>query len=152
MSDLFKDVVDYFKKEHGDYCVVDDQSKMVTMRMQGEHNTYEIMCAVNDELGIFRMAIIGIMKIPKPKLGHACMLVNMINTRVLSTFFIDDEGQLSSGFSFPVKNCKLSYDAIGDALLFSFVEADKYYPAFQKLVWADISPDEALKLVLDSNE
>jgi len=146
MSDVFDDIGSYFKKEHGDYCVVDNESKSVTMRVVGVNGVYSTFCQVREAfLNIF---FLGILKIPKEKTAQACVLANMINAGAFAPFIISPEdGDLIVRMSFAVEGCKLSHDAIKTTFGSLFEQVDKYYPAFQKLVWADLSPEKAFDSV-----
>lgn len=142
MSDVFDDIVSYFNREHGDSCVVDNEGKSVSMRVAGVNEVYGTFCQVREAfLNIFCLRIL---KIPKEKTAQACVLANMINAGAFAPFIISPEdGDLIVRMSFAVEGCKLSDDAMKTTFGSLFEQVDKYYPAFQKLVWADLSPEEA---------
>lgn len=146
MADVFDDVVSYFKKEHADCCTVDNENKSVTMRVEGNNEVYGTFCQVREAfLNIF---FLGILKIPKEKTAQACLLANMINAGAFAPFIISPEdGDLMVRMSFAVEGCKLSHDAMKITFGALFEEVDKYYPAFQKLIWADLAPEEAFNSV-----
>ncbi|GAI07879.1 unnamed protein product [marine sediment metagenome] len=145
MSDAFDDVVSYFKKEYGKSCMVEKEERRVTTAVSGQLQPYVIVCSVVHD--IFRLGVLGELKIPKNKMVQACVLANMINAISFSFFYIasiaSESEELIVETTCVVKGCKLSREAIGLTLGTACGEADRFYPAFQKLIWGDVSPEEA---------
>lgn len=149
MSDTFDDVVSYFKKEYGNSCVVEKEERRVITAVSGQLQPYLIVCSVVRD--IFRLSVLGELKIPKDKMVQACVLANMINPVSLSFFYIasiaSESEELIVETSCVVKGCKVSREAIGLTLGTACGEADRFYPAFQKLIWADVPAEEAFHSV-----
>ena len=146
MVDFFRDTVSYFHKEWGDRCTIDEENKTITMPMVGDHQTYKISCTVKGN--VFNIVVICPIKIPQDKIAEACILANRINVASIPAFVVDpDNGVLAVTLDFYVMDSKLSNNTIKTNLFISVFSADKYYPAFEKVVSTDINARDTLKSV-----
>jgi len=144
MADAFSDLVLHFKTEWGDRCIVDEDRKTIMMLMFMEHQTFRIVCVL--KLPIYEILIGSNLKIPQDKMAQACILANMINAEIPTTFVIDPVNrELDVTLSFCVTGSSVTFDTVKANLFTSVFCADKYYPAFEKLVSTDITPEEAIK-------
>ena len=149
MGASFRDVLSYFEKEHKGYFEVGEEQQIVRETIKGDNSSYKVAVAWNDEASRINFWVRDIMTIPQPKRATAGTLVNMINWRLdLSDFEFDmEDGELMVNLSFNLRDGTLGHDQIDSHFNAVVWIADKYYPAFQKVVWADVSPEEALASV-----
>jgi len=149
MGASFRDVLSYFEKEHKGYFEVGEEQQIVRETIKGDNSSYKVAVAWNDEASRINFWVRDIMAIPQPKRATAGTLVNMINWRLdLSDFEFDmEDGELMVNLSFNLRDGTLGHDQIDSHFNAVVWIADKYYPAFQKVVWADVSPEEALASV-----
>jgi len=147
MGDVFDAIASFFScfEKYATYCEIDKKKKSVELTISGDYGVYEVLCFI-DELDIFRLYISNILKVPMWKIAPACVLANMINEEAFPTFSIStDNGELMAGIHFPVKGCKLSRDTVSMIFSMTGTHTDMYYPAFQKLINTDVTPEEAFK-------
>lgn len=150
MGASFSDILSYFEKEHkGHFRAAEEEGfKGVKKTVQGKNSSYNVTVVWDDEVKSIHFWVVDIMTIPQPKRATACVLVNMINWELThGNFALNmEDGKLMVQFGFWVKDGTLGHEQIDFHFNIAVMLADQWYPAFQKLAWADVSPEEALKI------
>ncbi len=149
----FSDIVSYFEQEHPGFHTVDKARTAVTQQVRGENDVFSVVVVWQEDAQRISFWVREIMRLPEGKRISACVLMNMINWGLaLGDFEMDmHDGELMVNLTFDVEDGTLGSRQIATHLMAVIEIADLYYPAFQKLVWADMSPEEALASVERKN-
>ena len=150
MAGTFQDIVTYFKDNHKHYDV-DEEKQVLSAQFGGDSTSSRVRVQWNEELGRITYYIGDIVTVPEAKRDSACVLANLVNwTLAQGDLEIDmDDGEVAYKLAFYVSDGTLGSKQIGDNLRSALTVTDHCYPAFQRLLWSDLSPKEAFVSIED---
>jgi len=123
----------------------------LTVEVSGRWCAYQLLFAWRAEVTALLFSCAFDMKVPALKRLAICHLVNLINERLWFGHF-----EVWSEEGMPVfrqatllrESPGLSASQIQDMVDLALNEAERFYPAFQHVVWGGKSPEEAIELAL----
>ena len=119
--------------------------------LAGEWGDYSVLVSWRDDLETLNVALQVDLKAPSKKRAAIIDLLVMINEQLpLGHFdFWLEEGVVLFRYGLLLRGCPDATDDQCEELLRMAMSAcDRFYPAFQYVIWAGNSPKEALKAVL----
>ena|SRR5918999_471081 len=142
----FAQLVAYFEREHNGRFLVDPAKHGIRWVFAGDHGTYTLVVYWDDKAKRVITRVPQIATVPPDKLDAAAVLINLINWQlVFGTFQLDSEdGELALRSNLVVEDGRLGQEQLAAHFLASALAVDHFMPAFQRLLWSDASPEEAL--------
>ena len=149
MPAYFDDILTYFREEHESNFTIDEENQIVRASVQGENLLYETAVLWDDATQRISFRVVNIAVVPERLRDHACVLTNLINWQlILGNFEIDmEDGEMAFRISFDVDDGALGQKQINTHFMLMLALVDKYYPAFQRLMWQDYSPMAAFRTI-----
>ena len=148
-QDLPLDLVEQFIHAQGWTCrrVHDDE---VAAEYRGKWCDYSLHFAWSNEVSAFHFTCAFDVRIPDAKKGHVNQLLALANDKLwLGHFGIwHEEGLPMYRHALPLRSSKLSAEQLEDLLDISLSECERFYPAFQYVVWGGKAPTEALEAAI----
>jgi len=148
MADVFSQIISYFREEYKHF-EVDDEHQSVRMQIQADSVVLKTRVQWDAEKTRVSFWVRDIMTIPELKREVACVLINLINWGLaIADFEMDmEDGELMVNLTFFISDGTLGHEQIDDNLGTIINIANRFYPVFQKVIWADMSPKEALAML-----
>jgi hypothetical protein len=89
-------------------------------------------------------------KIPARVMAKLYPLLAKINQKLWLGHFdmVEEANRVEFRYSMLVKNAHVSLEQVEDLLDIAVTECERFYPAFQSLIWGDKSADDVLDMVL----
>lgn len=145
MADVFSQIISYFREKYKHF-EVDDEHQSVRMRIQADNVVLKTRVQWDAEKTRVSFWVRDVMTIPELKREVACVLINLINWGLaIADFEMDmEDGELMVNLTFFISDGTLGHEQIDDNLGIIISIADRFYPVFQKVIWADMSPEAAL--------
>jgi len=112
---------------------------------------YSLYFSWNEELEAMHFTCAFDMRVPDEKRGLVRELLGLVNEKLwLGHFGLwQDEGLPMFRHTLPLRGLKgPSAEQIGDLLDSALVECERFYPAFQYVIWGGKTPDDALSAAL----
>lgn len=129
--------------------LVDEEE--VCGEVPGSWTTYRMRGIWRAEDRVLQILCLPDLRVPAPRLGAACELVALINEQMwLGHFEVWSQGSVllyRHGLMLP-EDGLLSLDMAQRAIEAAIGECDRFYPAFQFLLWGEKPPREALAAAL----
>ena len=121
----------------------------VAAEYQGKWCDYSLHFAWSNEVSAFHFTCAFDVRIPNAKKGHVNQLALANDKLWLGHFGIwHEEGLPMYRHALPLRNSKISAEQIEDLLDISLAECERFYPAFQYVVWGGKTPAEALEAAI----
>ncbi len=119
----------------------------LAVEIAGEWCDYRLFICWQTEARLLLASCSLDMRVPKPKRGQVFELLALINERLAMGHF-----DLPAEDSLPLYRCALplrgvvgaSVEQLEDLMDLGLVECERYYPAFQYLLWAGKAPRDAV--------
>ena len=145
----FEDIVGYFEKQHSGRFLVDREAQAVHWVTASDTGTYVTVVRWTEESSRLFIRIPEITRVPKDKRLAAAVLIDMINWQLaIGNFQMDhSDGELAFRASLAVKDGHLGAEQMETHFLAGVITADFYLPAFYRLFWGKVSPEEAFASV-----
>ena len=152
MTTLFKSLVDFFEKDEWSFDEV-ESGKSLRLKVELENANYTCYASVNDEDNTFIFYSISPVKMPKNKyLLVAEFLARANYGLILGNFEMDfRDGEIRYKTSILV-DYELSAVVIKKLVYTNLSTIDDYFPGFMKIIYGNISPEEALNQVEKEEE
>ncbi len=117
---------------------------------RGKWCDYSLHFAWSNEVSAFHFTCAFDVRIPDPKKEDVNQLLALANDKLwLGHFGIwQDEGLPMYRHALPLRSSKLSAEQIEDLLDISLSECERFYPAFQYVVWGGKPPADALEAAI----
>ena len=117
---------------------------------RGKWCDYSLHFAWSNEVNAFHFTCAFDVRIPDPKKEDVNQLLALANDKLwLGHFGIwQDEGLPMYRHALPLRSSKLSAEQIEDLLDISLSECERFYPAFQYVVWGGKPPADALEAAI----
>ena len=117
---------------------------------RGKWCDYSLHFAWSNEVSAFHFTCAFDVRIPDPKKEDVNQLLALANDKLwLGHFGIwQDEGMPMYRHALPLRSSKLSAEQIEDLLDISLSECERFYPAFQYVVWGGKPPADALEAAI----
>ncbi len=111
---------------------------------------YHLLFHWTDELGALQMTCAFDMRTPQERRTPVHELLALLNDRLgVGHFDIgSSDGLPAYRHALLLRGCALSAEQIEDLLDIALHEVDRFYPAFQYVVWGDRSPVDAMAAVV----
>ena len=112
---------------------------------------YSLYFSWNEELGAMHFTCAFDMRVPEPRRNEVRCLLALINEKLwLGHFGLwQDEGLPMFRHALPLRGLRgLSAELIEDLLDTALVECERFYPAFQYVIWGGKSPADAIAAAL----
>ncbi len=123
----------------------------IAAQAPGRWCDYSLYFSWNEELGAMHFTCAFDMRVPNEKRRDVRELLGLINEKLwLGHFGLwQDEGLPMFRHALPLRGLKgPSAEQIGDLLDTALVECERFYPAFQYVIWGGKTPDEAIAAAL----
>ncbi len=123
----------------------------IAAQAPGRWCDYSLYFSWNEELGAMHFTCAFDMRVPNEKRRDVRELLGLINEKLwLGHFGLwQDEGLPMFRHALPLRGVKgPSAEQIGDLLDTALVECERFYPAFQYVIWGGKTPDEAIAAAL----
>ena len=123
----------------------------ISGEIQGSWTTYQVRCIWRPEDGVLQLLCLPEIRVPNGKLGDAFELVALINEQLwLGHFDIWSRGGVllyRHGLMLGAEGL-LGVTMAQTAVEAAVSECDRFYPAFQFVLWGDKTPRQALDAAL----
>ena len=148
-NELPLDLVEQFIRTQGWSCrrVHDDE---MAAEYRGKWCDYSLHFAHSHEVSAFHFTCAFDVRIPDDKKNCFCQLLALANDKLwLGHFsFWHEEGLPVYRHALPLRRSRLSAEQIEDLLDVSLSECERFYPAFQYLIWGGKAPADALQAAM----
>jgi GTP-binding protein EngB required for normal cell division len=147
MTNLFETMVNFFEKDDWSFDEV-ESGKTLRLKVELENGSYICYGIADDENNSFRFYSISPVKIPKNKyLPIAEFLARANYGLILGNFEMDfRDGEIRYKTSIIVDS-ELS-DAVLKRIVYDNLSTlDEYFPGFMKIIYGNISPEEAINQI-----
>jgi hypothetical protein len=145
----FADIVGYFQKEHPGRFLMDPGKHTINWLFTGDHGSYRLVVHWDQKAQRLLVRVPTITTVPQDKRHATAVLINLINWRLaLGNFEMDpSDGEVAFRASIVVADGRLGELQL-DAMCFaSLFTADRFMPAFQRVIFAEASPEAAFAAV-----
>jgi len=148
MGRLFETVEKFFIEDEWNYVQVGD-SPIFKLDFVGENGEWPCYAQVNEELEQFVFYSVCSVRVPKSKRPAIMEFLHRVNFGlIIGNFEIDaDDGEIRYKTSIDVEGDNLTYALIKRLIYPNVLMMDKYYPGIMAILYAGISPKEAVELV-----
>ncbi len=145
----FADLVAYFEREHKNRFLLDAAKQTIQWVVTGDYGTYTLVVRWDGEADRLSIRLPNITTVPKEKRISAAVLMNLINWKLaIGNFQLDfSDGEIAFRCNLLVEDGKLGQQQLKSHCIASAAAVDYFLPAFQRLLWSDASPEEALASV-----
>jgi hypothetical protein len=119
----------------------------MAVQVPGHWCDYSLYFAWNDEIGALHFTCAFDMRVPEEKRLAVSRLVALINERIWLGHFgmWDDEGLPMYRHAMPLRGTHgPTFEQLEDLLDTAVYECERFYPAFQFVIWGGKSAEEAL--------
>jgi hypothetical protein len=142
----FAQIVAYFEREHKGRFLLDAEAHLIQWVVAGDYGTYTLVVRWEEQANRLFIRVPNITTVPKEKQVAAAVLSTMINWKLaIGTFQLDfSDGEVAFRNNLTVSDGKLGQKQVKAHCTGSTVAVDHFMPAFQRLLWSDASPEEAL--------
>lgn len=140
------DVVEHVIRAQGWTCKRMHDDEMAA-EYQGRWCDYSLHFAWSNEFNAFHFTCAFDVRIPAHKQKAVHTLLAMVNDRMwLGHFSIwQEEGLPMYRYAIPLRSTHMSAEQVEDLLDVALSECERFYPAFQYVVWGGKSPQEAIE-------
>lgn len=116
--------------------------------LAGNWGHYRVWFTWNDLMGTLTFTCAFEQVIPEKQRSRVYPLLAMINERVWLGHFdlASDDGSVAYRHTFLLRGSMASAEQIEDLLDIAHAECERFYPAFQSVLWGGKSAEEALSL------
>jgi hypothetical protein len=142
-------IVGYFQKEHPGRFLMDPGKHIIHWLFTGDHGSYRLLVHWDEKTQRLLVRVPTIATVPQEKRHATAVLINLINWRLaIGNFEMDPaDGEVAFRCSLVVADGRLGEMQL-DAMFFaSLFTADRFLPAFQRVFWAEASPEEAFAAI-----
>jgi hypothetical protein len=117
---------------------------------RGKWCDYSLHFAWSDEISAFHFTCAFDVRIPAHKTAAVHNLLAMVNDRLwLGHFCVwHEEGLPMYRHALPLRRTHMTAEQVEDLLDVAISECERFYPAFQYVVWGGKSPKEALEAAI----
>jgi hypothetical protein len=145
MKYLYESVVNFFIQDDWNYTEI-EAGESVSLEIKMENSNYTCYAIVDDEDNIFKFYSTSPLKTPKKKLLQIAELLTRANYGLtLGNFEMDfEDGEVRYKTSILVGDRELDYPVIKGMVYLNLFTIDKYLPAIMKVIYTNISPEEAI--------
>jgi hypothetical protein len=150
-ASCFADIVAYFQQEHPGRFLLDEAKHTIRWVVTGDHGTITVVVGWEGEAQRVFIRVPNITTVPKEKHVPAAVLSTMINWKLaIGDFELDfTDGEVAFRNNLTVGDGQLGQKQLETVCMGSAVAVDHFLPAFQRLLWSDASPEEALASVTE---
>jgi hypothetical protein len=123
----------------------------ITVEIAGRWCAYQLWFSWRVEISALQFSCAFDMKVPEAKHDSIYRLLGLANERLWFGHFVlwSDEGLPVFRHAMLLRECPgLSSAQMQDTIDIALTESERFYPAFQHVIWGGKSPDEALALAL----
>lgn len=148
MGRLFETVEKFFIEDEWNYVQVGD-SPILKLEFVGDNGEWQCYAQVNEELYQFVFYSVCSIRVPPSKRPAIMEFLHRVNFGlIIGNFEIDaDDGEIRYKTSIDVEEDRLTYALIKRLIYPNVLMMDKYYPGIMAILYAGISPKEAVELV-----
>ena len=154
MDKQYSRLVEYFKRiAPGEINLDEDRHVVGSWRLTDYGPFHMIVQCLGTEHDHVMFSVRRIMSVPVESKQKALKFINLLNWQsLMGNFEMDQQdGELSFRMSYCLCGSEITEEQFSHGFNLAMENSIKYYPAFQKLFWNDISPEEILKSVLEEN-
>lgn len=119
----------------------------LAIHVPGRWCDYNVFCAWNGEADAMHFTVAFDTRVPKVRRSAIHELLALINGKLWMGHFAmwSEEGLLAFRHALPLRGCRgPSTEQVEDLLTNAIIDCDRFYPAFQHVIWGGKVPDEAL--------
>ncbi|MBK8173760.1 MAG: YbjN domain-containing protein [Rhodospirillales bacterium] len=119
----------------------------IAVQIPGKWCDYNVFCAWNAAVGAMHFTVAFDTRVPKLRRGAIHELLALINDKVWMGHFAiwQDEGLLAYRHALPLRGSGgPSFEQVEDLLQNALIDCERFYPAFQYVVWGGKSAEDAL--------
>lgn len=118
--------------------------------VSGRWCSYHLVFHWTDELGALQMTCAFDMRPPRARIAALHELLALLNDRLgIGHFDVGaSDGLPAYRHALLLRGCAVSAEQVEDLLDIAVHELDRFYPAFQYVVWGDRAPADALAAVV----
>lgn len=144
------DIVEHLAEHHEwEFDRISDNQ--IAMAVEGQWRTYSITLAWSAYDETLRMICTFEMKPPKDKLSALYHLINKVNDQCWAGAFTywDEKQLMVYRYGLVLAGVQsVSPEQIDTLIGTAVVSAERYYPAFQLVVWSDRTPKDAIQVAI----
>jgi hypothetical protein len=151
MESITKIVKNYFRRESIEFEQIGNDNAF-EIGFAGEHGCFLGYVAVDEEERTILVETIAPIKAPKDKRLKAAELIARINRLLLigNFNFNMDTGLIAYKTSIILGDSNLHGDIIKHLLFANWFAMDKYFPAFNLVIFGDVQPKKAVEMIRKS--
>lgn len=119
----------------------------MAVQVPGKWCDYNVFCAWNEAVGAVHVTVAFDTRVPKERRAPVHELLALINDKLWMGHFAiwQEEGLLAYRHALPLRGSSgLSLEQIEDLLQNALMDCERYYPAFQFVIWGGKSAADAL--------
>ncbi|MGB3653430.1 MAG: YbjN domain-containing protein [Rivularia sp. (in: cyanobacteria)] len=153
MTTLYKSVLNFFIQDDWNYTEI-ERGEALSVEVKMENSNCTCYAIVYDEVNTFKFYSMSPVKIPKKKfLPIAEFLTRANYGLVLGNFEMDfSDGEVRYKTSIYVADNELDFPVIKRMVYSNLLTLDKYLPAIMKVIYSNISPEEAINEIEEEEE
>lgn len=119
----------------------------IAVQVPGRWSDYNFLCSWHDVADAMRFTLAFDVRVPEPRRQAVNELLALINERVWMGHFAiwQQEGLLAYRHVLPLRGCEgPTAEQVEDLVETALSECERFYPAFQYVIWGGKAPADAL--------
>lgn len=153
MTSLFKSVLNFFVQDDWNYTET-EPGTAIRLQVEMENSDFTCYAIIDSESKTFRFYSVSPVKIPQHKYSQMAEFITRANYGlILGNFEMDfRDGETRYKTSIFVGDSELDYPVIKRMIYSNLVTLDDYFPSIMKIVYGNISAEEAIKEIEEKQE
>lgn len=148
MSPMFEMVIQFFRDDEWKFEQVEGRTTL-RMGVRGRNGEYHCLAIVNEQTNIFLFRTKSAISAPEDKRLAVAEFITRANYGLAIGNFEFDfvDGEIAYKTSIDVEGDRLSPMLIRHLVHSNLSTFDRYYPGVMKVIYSDVSPEEAVKAI-----